>query len=73
MPANPGDVDTLLLNTARQNGNGVRIGFGQDPGQTGKSQALHLVRALSGLYAPLSRRDVTPVQWPQLYALDSCS
>ena len=45
--ANPGDVDTLLLNTATQDGTRVRIGFGQDPGQAGKSQALHLVRALS--------------------------
>jgi Terminase RNaseH-like domain len=25
----------------------VRVGFGQDPGQAGKSQAFHLVRALS--------------------------
>ena len=46
--ANPGDIDTLLLNTATQDGERVRIGFGQDPGQAGKSQALHLVRALSG-------------------------
>jgi predicted phage terminase large subunit-like protein len=46
--ANPGDVDKLLLNTATQDGNRVRIGFGQDPGQAGKSQVLHLVRALSG-------------------------
>src|SRR6202048_1557831 len=45
--ANPGDVDRLLLNTAQQGGKEVRIGFGQDPGQAGKSQALHLVRALS--------------------------
>src|SRR3984893_14771597 len=45
--ANPGDVDRLLLNTATQDGKGVRIGFGKDPGQAGKSQALHLVRALS--------------------------
>jgi len=45
--ANPGDVDRLLLNTATQDGKRVRIGFGQDPGQAGKSQALHLVRALS--------------------------
>jgi predicted phage terminase large subunit-like protein len=45
--ANPGDVERLLLNTAEQDGNRVRIGFGQDPGQAGKSQALHLVRALS--------------------------
>src|SRR5712675_1931181 len=46
--ANPGDVDRLLLNVATQDGNRVGIGFGQDPGQAGKSQALHLVRALSG-------------------------
>src|SRR6516225_478948 len=46
--ANPGDVERLLLETAAQDGKRVRIGFGQDPGQAGKSQALHLVRALSG-------------------------
>lgn len=46
--ANPGDVERLLLNTATQDGKKVRIGFGQDPGQAGKSQALHLVRSLSG-------------------------
>ena len=46
--ANPGDVERLLLNTATQDGKRVSIGFGQDPGQAGKSQALHLVRALSG-------------------------
>jgi predicted phage terminase large subunit-like protein len=46
--ANPGDVERLLLNTATQDGKRVRIGFGQDPGQAGKSQAHHLVRALSG-------------------------
>src|SRR5229473_2910261 len=45
--ANPGDVDRLLLNTATQDGKRVRIGFGQDPGQAGKSQALHPVCALS--------------------------
>jgi predicted phage terminase large subunit-like protein len=49
--ANPGDVERLLLNTAEQDGNRVRIGFGQDPGQAGKSQALHLVRALSAYTA----------------------
>jgi phage terminase large subunit-like protein len=43
--ANPGNVERLLLNTATQDGTRVRIGFGQDPGQAGKSQALHLVRA----------------------------
>jgi predicted phage terminase large subunit-like protein len=46
--ANPGDVEKLLLDTAAQDGKKVRIGFGRDPGQAGKSQALHLVRALSG-------------------------
>src|SRR5215468_6447531 len=46
--ANPGDVEKLLLDTATQDGKRVRIGFGKDPGQAGKSQALHLVRALSG-------------------------
>ena len=46
--ANPGDVEKLLLNTAIHDGKKVRIGFGRDPGQAGKSQAHHLVRALSG-------------------------
>ena len=46
--ANPGDVERLLLNTATHDGTQVRIGFGKDPGKAGKSQALHLVRALSG-------------------------
>ena len=46
--ANPGDVEQLLLNTATQDGKRVQVGFGQDPGQAGKSQAQHLVRALSG-------------------------
>jgi predicted phage terminase large subunit-like protein len=45
--ANPGDVERLLLRIAEQDGKKVRIGFGKDPGQAGKSQALHLVRALS--------------------------
>ena len=45
--ANPGDVERLLVNTAAQDGKRVTIGFGQDPGQAGKSQALHLVRAFS--------------------------
>jgi len=45
---NPGDVERLLVNTATKDGKPVRVGFGKDPGQAGKSQALHLVRALSG-------------------------
>jgi predicted phage terminase large subunit-like protein len=46
--ANPGDIERLLLETAAQDGKRARIGFGQDPGQAGKSQAQHLVRTLSG-------------------------
>jgi predicted phage terminase large subunit-like protein len=49
--ANPGDTERLLLNTATQDGTRVRIGFGKDPGQAGKTQAFHLVRALSGFTA----------------------
>jgi hypothetical protein len=41
-------VRTEASVTAEQDGKRVRIGFGQDPGQAGKSQALHLVRALDG-------------------------
>ena len=45
--ANPGDVERLLHDTAARDGKRVKIGFGQDPGQAGKSQAQHLVRSLS--------------------------
>jgi predicted phage terminase large subunit-like protein len=37
----------IVCYTVRRDGNWIRIGFGQDLGQAGKSQALHLVRALS--------------------------
>jgi hypothetical protein len=40
--------DADSLNIATQDGKRVTIGFGQDPGQAGKSQAQHLLRALSG-------------------------
>jgi hypothetical protein len=43
--ANLGDVDRLLIETATRDGKQFRFGFGKDPGQAGKSQALHLVRA----------------------------
>ena len=46
--ASPGDVERLLLNTATQDGNRVRIGFGRDPRQAGKSQVLYVVRAFTG-------------------------
>src|SRR5437667_6834958 len=39
------------LDTAAQDGKRVEVGFGQDPGQAGKSQAQHLVRALSAFTA----------------------
>jgi len=60
--ANPGDIVKLVFNTATQDGKRVRIGFGQDPGQAGKSQAFHLVRSLSGFIvqpAPESGNKVT--------------
>src|ERR1700730_1011517 len=41
-------TERLLLDTATRDGRRVRVGFGKDPGQAGKSQAFHLVRALSG-------------------------
>jgi predicted phage terminase large subunit-like protein len=45
--ANPGDVERLLLDTAARDGKQVKLGFGQDPGQAGKSQAQYLTLALS--------------------------
>ncbi len=45
---NPGDVERLLLDTAARDGQQVGVGFGKDPGQAGKSQALHLMRAMRG-------------------------
>jgi phage terminase large subunit-like protein len=57
--ANPGDVERLLINTATQDGKRVEVGFGQDPGRAGKSQALHLVRALSASLCAGRRRVAT--------------
>ncbi len=51
VPSNARRSVPPLLNTAAQDGKRVRIGFGKDPGQAGKSQTLHLVRALSGFTA----------------------
>jgi predicted phage terminase large subunit-like protein len=39
----PGGVDTLLKNTAEQDGRDVRIFLPQDPGQAGKAQINHYV------------------------------
>jgi Terminase large subunit, T4likevirus-type, N-terminal len=62
--ANPGDIERLLLNSATQDSKRVRIGFGKDPGQAGKSQAQHLVRGLSGFY-----RNARPREWRQADAV----
>jgi hypothetical protein len=46
--SNPGDVEKLLLNTAAQDGTGVRIGFGQDPGDRREPIAIaNIVHLLS--------------------------
>lgn len=44
----PDGVEALLVNTAKQDGSGVRIGIPQDPGQAGKQQVLYLTRKLMG-------------------------
>jgi predicted phage terminase large subunit-like protein len=40
--------DRALVETARRDGKGVRIGLPQDPGQAGKSLTTHFARLLSG-------------------------
>jgi hypothetical protein len=47
-----------LLNTAMQDGTQVRVRFGKDPGQAGKSQALHLVARLVASPSPRPQRVV---------------
>jgi predicted phage terminase large subunit-like protein len=42
---------------------GVRIGLGQDLGQAGKSQALHLVRALSGFTVSPAPQSGENLRW----------
>jgi hypothetical protein len=65
----------LLVNIAELDGKQVRIRFGKDPGQAGKSQALHLVRALSGfsdgvpLAALAKRQGVSPSYFTRLVRL----
>lgn len=46
---NPDEVDTVLHNTARQDGPAVKQSIPQDPGQAGKKQVLAFTRLLSGL------------------------
>lgn len=42
------EVESAILNTARQDGTAVTVGLPQDPGQAGKAQVGALVRMLSG-------------------------
>lgn len=44
----PDEVEQTIVNTAQQDGRGVRISIPQDPGQAGKQQVLYLTRKLSG-------------------------
>ena len=44
----PDKRDLALKNTASRDGKRVRISLPQDPGQAGKTQALHLTRMLAG-------------------------
>ncbi len=44
----PDEVEAAIVNTAKQDGYGVRIGLPQDPGQAGKTQVLYLTRKLMG-------------------------
>lgn len=44
----PADVERLLVNTAAQDGVGVRGSIPQDPGQAGKAQVQYLIGKLAG-------------------------
>lgn len=44
----PDDVESVIVNTAKQDGARVRISIPQDPGQAGKTQIAYLVRKLAG-------------------------
>ncbi len=44
----PDEVEAAIVNTAKQDGRGVRVALPQDPGQAGKSQVLYLTRKLAG-------------------------
>ena len=42
------DVERLIVNTASQDGTGVKGSIPQDPGQAGKAQSQYLIRQLAG-------------------------
>lgn len=44
----PAGVETMLKNTASQDGKAIKIVVPQDPGAAGKSNAAHLIRMLTG-------------------------
>lgn len=44
----PADIEQAIINTASQDGRGVRIGLPQDPGQAGKAQIAYLTSKLAG-------------------------
>jgi predicted phage terminase large subunit-like protein len=44
----PQKVQQLILNTASQDGKGITISIPQDPGQSGKAQAIDYIRLLAG-------------------------
>jgi predicted phage terminase large subunit-like protein len=44
----PDEVEATIVNTAKQDGYGVRVGIAQDPGQAGKTQIAYLTRRLAG-------------------------
>jgi predicted phage terminase large subunit-like protein len=48
MRAGPDERDKAMKNTASRDGTRVRISIPQDPGQAGKTQALHMTRMLAG-------------------------
>lgn len=44
----PDEIERLIVNTAAQDGESVKIGLPQDPGQAGKQQVAYLTKQLSG-------------------------
>ena len=51
----PGKVENLILNTAKQDGIGVKVKGFQDPGSAGKSEAEAFVKMLSGFIVSTER------------------
>lgn len=51
----PRDVETAILNTAKQDGRGCTVGFWQDPGAAGKSEVDRYRNALAGWRVEIER------------------